>query len=430
MGRNGSTRQIKDGASRTNWVAPATQDGSIARMQVSVGFQDEQFAFDVPDDRLIAAWRGPDGVATADVAPLIAHALEEPIDFPPLRKAVVPGDRVVIALGADCPEPGAVLEVIAKVMESAGVTPDLMTVLTEPEAPATLAGAIPKGVAYVVHDPDDRNQIAYLSATSSGRRVYLNRQITDADFVLPVGRLGFDPVLGYRGPWSVLYANLSDAETRKSFRSHAADADDSSALLKQSTEVSWLLGCQFQLGLVPGVTGLREVVAGLGAAVYEQGRRRVDDDWTVRPESRAELVIVGIGRAGETTGIDSIAQGIATATRLVQRGGKIVVLSRASGAPGPAMRRLIEADDPRAGPFALRGRESAPDFLAARQLARGLAWADIYLLSALDPDDVEGLSMVGLDRPEDMRRLATTSGSCLVVSHADHARGRVAEESD
>ncbi len=135
--------------------------------------------------------------------------------------------------------------------------------------------------------------------------------------MLPVGRLGFDPILGYRGPWSVLYANLSDAETRKSFQSHAKDAEDSSALLKQSTEVSWLLGCQFQVGLLPGVTGMREAVAGLGAAVYEQGRRRVDEDWTVRPESRAELVIAGIGVPGEATGFDNIAQGIATATRLV-----------------------------------------------------------------------------------------------------------------
>ncbi len=65
-----------------------------------------------------------------------------------------------------------VLGVIARVMETAGVTPDLITVLTEPE------GMIPKGVDYVIHDPDDRNQIAYLSATTSGRRVYLNRRIT------------------------------------------------------------------------------------------------------------------------------------------------------------------------------------------------------------------------------------------------------------
>jgi hypothetical protein len=169
-------------------------------------------------------------------------------------------------------------------------------------------------------------------------------------------------------------------------------------------------------------------VAGLATAVFDEGSRRVDRAWGFRAESRAELVVVGIGRPGESAGIDDVARGLATATRLVQRGGKSVVLSRASGAIGPAMRRLIDADDPRAGPAALRGQESASDYAAARRLAQALAWADVYLLSALGEDDVEDLSIIALDRPEDARRLAALSGSCLVVSQADHVRARVAGE--
>ncbi len=70
----------------------------------------------------------------------------------------------------------------------------------------------------MVHDPDDRAQIAYLASTKEGRRVYLNRLLTDADVVVPVGRLGYDPILGFRGPWSLLFPGLSDRETLRGLR--------------------------------------------------------------------------------------------------------------------------------------------------------------------------------------------------------------------
>ncbi len=152
--------------------------------------------------------------------------------------------------------------------------------------------------------------------------------------------------------------------------------------------------------------------------------------WTVRAETRAELVIAGIGRRGEATQIEDVARGLATASRLVQRGGKIVLLSRAEGEIGPALQRLIGAADPRVGPSALRGHESDRDFAVARQVAQALAWADVYLLSRLGSNDVEDLSMIPLDRPEEARRLANVSGSCLLVSHADLARAIVADEAD
>ncbi len=403
-------------------------------MHVSVNFQDERVDYEVPDGRLVAAWRGPPGVAVAEVPALVSRALEDPVDYPPLRQALVPGDRVVIALGADVPEAAAVLGAVCGVLESAGVEPESVTVLSSAGAAADLAGAGPPGVVFETHDPDDRDRLAYLATTTGERRVYLNRLLTDADFVLPVGRLAFDPVFGYRGPWSAIYPELSDTDTRRSYQAAATDAvadrEHPRPLLKESAEVGWLLGCHFQLGLVPGVSGLVGAVAGLGTAVMDQGARGVEDAWVVRAGSRAELVIAGIGLPGQATHIDDLARGLATATGLVRRGGKIVLLSRAGGEPGPALRRLIAADDPRVGPAALRGHESDPDYAAARQLALTLAWADVYVLSALSSDDVEGLSMIPLDRPEEARRLVAVSGSCLLVSQADLARAVVADDAD
>src|SRR5262249_8207592 len=106
------------------------------------------------------------------------------------------------------------------------------------------------------------------------------------------------------------------------------------------------------------------------------------------------------------------------ATRLVEDGGKIGVLSRASGAIGPSLRRLIDTDDPR-NAAALRGQEGPDDYLTARRLARALAWADLFVYSALEPQVVEDLSIVPLERPEQARRIVANSGSSLFVSQAE-----------
>jgi hypothetical protein len=113
---------------------------------------------------------------------------------------------------------------------------------------------------------------------------------------------------------------------------------------------------------------------------------------------------------------------------LVQHGGKIVVLSRARGAAGPALKRLLDLDDPRLAPAVLKGHESESDYPTACRVAEALAWADVYLLSDLGSDLVESLSMIPLERPDEVRRLAAKCGSCLVMSQADLGRAGVAGE--
>lgn len=403
-------------------------------MRVAVEFQDERVELDVPEGRLVASWRGPAGVAPVKVRRRVADALENPRRFPPLRQTVVPGDLVVIALGSDVPETPLVLDALCRVLVAAGVAPRDVLVVADPDAREDLGRAMPRGVRALRHDPDDRTRLAYLATTTDGRRVYLNRALTDADIVVPVGRLGYGPVLGYEGPWGVIFPGMSDAETRRAYRASVRDEPPDRgrprALLTESAEVSWLLGSHFQLGVLAGVSGMIGAVAGLGSAVLDEGSAEVDAAWAVRSGSRAELVIAGVGGPGGPTSLDDLARGLATATALVQRGGKVVLLSRAEGPIGPAVRGLVNLDDPRAAAGALRGHESEADYPAARLLARALAWADVYLLSALGQDTVENLSMIPLDRPEEAGRLAALSGSCLVLSHADRARASVDGEAD
>ena len=194
--------------------------------------------------------------------------------------------------------------------------------------------------------------------------------------------------------------------------------------------MGWLLGSQFHLGIVAGTTGPTEVVAGLESFVRSDGALVLDQTWTFEATSRAELVVVGIGHHGAPSSIVHLGAGLANAARLVERGGKIVALSRAPGPIGPAFRRLIELDDPRLAPAALRGHETDFDYTSAYQIAHAMAWADVYLLSGLDSQVVEDSPLVPLDRPEEARRLVAASRSCLFLSQAECARARVAGETE
>jgi nickel-dependent lactate racemase len=403
-------------------------------MRVVVDFQDESLVFELPEERVVAAWNGPEGIDRASLADALSSALEQPWDYPPLRQLVVPGDRVVIAFDTTIPDSEAVLGAVVGGLEAGGVDRADVTVLSASPVNTGMERALPPGTVLAAHDPDDRSQMAYLATTKQGRRVYLNRLLTDADVVVPVGRLGFDPVLGYRGPWSVLFPASSDRETMQTLRSESrAPGDDATegrarACLDESFEVSWLLGAQFHVGLAAGASGVAEAIAGRESLVRERGIAAVDRLWKFHVDSRAELVVAGIGRPGNATTLEDLAEGLATATRLVQHGGKIVVLSRANGAIGPALHRLIGAVDPKEGVSVLRGHEGDSDILIARRLTHALSWADVFLHSALSPEIVDDLSLFSLEHPEQARRLVAKSGSCVFVSQAELTRAVVLPE--
>jgi nickel-dependent lactate racemase len=402
-------------------------------MHLVVDFGSERLDFELADEQVAGVWHGPESLSSLLLGERLRAALEEPLEFPPLRQNVVPGDHVVIPIDPDLPHLVEVLGAVHEALREGGVaTADMRIVSPRPPSAALQQSAL-REIGWTVHDPDNRSELAYLASTAQGRRVYLNRGVTDADCVVPIGRLGYDPVLGYRGPWSVVFPNLSDSESLRSLRAHATLAKPDRAherhALKESADVNWLLGTHFHVGIVPGARGgISRVVAGAQKAVREAGMRSVDELWDYHAVERAELVVVGLGKPEGPARIDDLAEGLATASRLVRTGGKIVALSRVGGPIGPALHRLANPNGERPGPGALRGAEGEADYPAARQVAHALATADIYLLSDLDQEGVADLGIIPLDRPEEARRLASASRSCHFVSQAELTRAETAED--
>jgi hypothetical protein len=107
---------------------------------------------------------------------------------------------------------------------------------------------------------------------------------------------------------------------------------------------------------------------------------------------------------------------------LVRRGGKIIAVSDLSGDLGPAVSRLRGVDDPASRHEALQHAETDPDHASAVALCEAVDWADVYLLSGLDPADVEDLGILPLARPQEVARLAARLTDVIVINDADRTR--------
>ena len=102
-------------------------------------------------------------------------------------------------------------------IQSAGVSPQAMTLLCQSSSRQTWIDDLPdafEDVRIEVHDPTDRNRLAYLAASHKGKRLYLNRTLVNADQIVVLSGRGYDPILGYSGAEGALYPALSDRETR------------------------------------------------------------------------------------------------------------------------------------------------------------------------------------------------------------------------
>ena len=395
---------------------------------------------EVEESRLRGVFQGP--APATDVGRLAAAALAKPLDFPPLEQAVIPDDRVTLALDAHVPGGAALLNAVWTRLAARGVAPERVTVLQaddDLQANDDITGnatpadrVVPQGLTSVRHtpQPQDSGHAHYLAATAASERIYLAQPLLEADVVVSIGAIGFDPLLGYRGTHSAFYPAMSTAEAvqKAQGQSHSELGPDDPRPLRQLVdEVGWLLGSPFTVQALPATAGgVAAVLAGAPERVLREGRDWLAQHWTLQLAQRVETVVVAVD---DVPGIGwrQVAAALSVARRCVERDGRIVVVSTLADAPGPGIELLRRSESPTDALRPLR-QMSPPDLLAATQIAEAADWARVYLTSGLDSDLVEDLFCVPVERPEEVARLLSGSDEpCLFISSAQHVEPRVGE---
>lgn len=393
-----------------------------------------QFACDVDPARIVAARLPP--AACECLASAVAAAVSQPLDFPPLSQVFVSGDRVVIALDRHTPRAAGLIAGIWKVMAQRGVETGSVTILQ----PAALDGIpladprvelpepIRDQVQWTVHDPTDAVQQAYLASTANGERIYLARELVEADVTVSVGQMAYDPVIGYRGTNSVFYPGLSSADAigRAHGLGHSElGPDDARPLRQVMDEIAWLLGNQFTIQVIAaGGDDVATVLAGAGESVFRHGKRLLAEHWLVPLEERVDVVIAAVDADAAGHGWSQIGAALATARNLVAKGGKVVILSELHAELDAGLQLIRDSRSPRNALQPLR-QQAPPDLIAAAQLASATDWAHVYLLSKMDSGLIDELFMTPLENEREVQRLLSGDGSCVVLGSAQHTFGQV-----
>jgi hypothetical protein len=95
------------------------------------------------------------------------------------------------------------------------------------------------------------------------------------------------------------------------------------------------------------------------------------------------------------------------------------VLTELNAALSEGLQLIRDSRKPRDAMRPLR-EQSPPDLGAATALAKAVEWANVYLLSNLDPDLVEDMFMVPLANTEEVQRLIGGEDSIAIIGSGQH----------
>jgi nickel-dependent lactate racemase len=391
---------------------------------VGIDYGRKRLELEIRDDALVGAHRRPHSSPIADLGAAVRQALEAPLGFPALNRALTPDDHVAIILDDELPHAIALLVPVLEHIAAARIGPDQITILRQfPFDTSEWPDGVPESLRRVqieVHDPTNRKKLSYLATTKRGRRIYLNRTIVDADQLVVLSRRRYDPLLGYAGAEGALYPAMSDESTREDLYSHmslAAPTDQPWPTRKEASEVSWLLGAPFIVQIIEGPA--EQVVHIIGGTTDsgEEGISLLNANWRVTVDSEADVVVAGVSGDASNHTVADLAAAFACAARVVKPQGRIILLSEASPALGAGLELLRQAGDPDEGLKLLRQKPPA-DMASAYLWASAAKRASLYLLSQLPADVADELFVTPLENEGQVRRLLNSPGTQLFLSDA------------
>jgi nickel-dependent lactate racemase len=393
--------------------------------------ENREVALELPSGTLVAQYGPPTAEPLDDVAAAMAATLVEPIDFPPLCRTIVPGDRIAIVLDHALPQAPALVAGLVQSLCEADIVPDDITVVWTAgenggdgiDPREQLPDEIAARVQFLIHDPADQDALRYLAVSSENQPIYLNRAIQDADVVLPIGCLRAESAAGYHGIHSVLFPTYSDTEALG--RYHAASNEDSEVprrrRQKETDEAAWLLGVTTSIQVIPGAGGsILKILAGDPKGVRAEGHRQLAAVWQHEVNERAQLVIAGIEGDARSQTWENVARAVTAALEAVEDGGIIAVCCELANAPGKALQQLALCDDYKAARHEILRQRSA-DAVPAAQLLAAMQRARIFLLSQLDDEVVSELGLGPVADETEIVRLGNCCDSCILLAAAQYA---------
>ena len=372
---------------------------------------------------------GPSSVGKA-LSTVIASALDEPLDYPPVKEWMFPGDDVVVVLQANLPRPVEVLGVVLDYCQANGIEPSDVLLVIAPamakqfgisaeqlkQTDAEIANGEPPKILSVkighrslscqVHDQANKFGLAYLAANEAGDAVHLSRLLVDADVVFPIGC----PTSG--GSTEIhdtIYPDFGSIDRAEPFRARLESVEQRADEIQLANDN---LGSFFALQIVFSPGGeVSHAVSGQRKDVIAAATQLANQLWTIEPMIDAELVIATIEEPGREQTWDDFASALIVADGAGEGSGPILVWSEISQAPDPDTCRALQRQFDESEISELSKQLQTVASIAAER--------PVFLHSGLAQSSIEELGIGFVGNEDDVYRIAAkaTNGILLRDAH-------------
>lgn len=371
-------------------------------MNVAVAYGRTSLSLDVPDERLVPVRRAEWPAETGEPATKVRAALAAPTRFPPLFQAFTPDDHVAIIADAGLPDLADWIRPILEQLDRASVSASNVAVLFP-----TAAGTVDlPGVKVEHHDPSEETRRAYLATTASGKRVYMNRTLVEADQLVVLAEVRYSDRDVTGGP-NALYP---------AFAEFGATGEEDEA-----EEVAWLLGLPFFVHVIAGPAGgPGRVIAG-PPDTFADAKAALKAAWTGRASRRADIVVAGLGGSLGPQPLEEFLNALDHARRAANPDGTIVLLSEEGPPVGEAFDLVSRSESPAAAKRSLEKRPPGDAALAERWL-KVVDRHRVVVMSGWPDELVEDLFATPIQNARQVQRLIDSGGDVLILHDAHRMR--------
>jgi nickel-dependent lactate racemase len=382
--------------------------------------------------------------ALSDLADAYLHALDHPIDAPPLREIIKPDDTVAITVSditRSWQKNDSTLALLIGYLNEAGVRDSKITVIiavgnhrlnTEAEFVEICSQKICHRIKVVNHDARDTANMVYLGKTSRGTEVALNRLVVEADKVILTGGVVYHFMVGYGGGRKSVLPGVASLKTIQ--QNHllslsptlgSGSSDYCQNMITKGNpqhedmmEAAAFLRPHFLVNVVMNYEdGIAGVFAGNWVSAWMEATRLVDAMYCVKISEKADIVIASAGGYPKDINLYQSQKTLDNARYAVRKGGVVVILAECPDINEPPeyfkwfkypdiyeQERALREDYDLPGWVALRHSECCRDsqiiLLTRPENAEYARAAKLHPVFSMDEALKLAYKMCGLDRPK------------------------------
>ncbi len=334
----------------------------MANREFTLKYGKGTVTFQIPEEQLLYEIKGRDRPAIKDLEAAYRQALDHPIDAPPLRELVRPGERVAILVSditRGWQKNNLTLPILIDVLNEAGVSdPDVTVVIavgahranTKEEFVEICSDEVCHRVRVLNHNSEDEKSMVYFGKTSRGTEVSLNKIVKEVDRVILTGGSIYHYMVGYGGGRKSIMPGISSAKTISQCHSWAlapvvgqgVNPNSESTHTRGNeahedmVEVAAFVNADFLVNVVVNLEGeIAGIFAGNWMTAWEAANRLVDEMCAIEIEEEADIVIASGEGYPRDMNLYQGAKILNNAAHAMKKGGVAVVLAECSDMPEP-----------------------------------------------------------------------------------------------